>query len=105
MRELLDRLLGHYRGHATIAVEIDPDRLRPSDTPDIRGDATRFRAATGWTPRIPIETTLGDLLDHERRRLAAGAGPEGDGRDGGDGAGRGSATAAPPTSSAARGDS
>lgn len=72
MRELLDRLLGLYRGSHTIRVEIDPDRLRPTDTPDIRGDASRFRTATGWAPRVPVERTLADLLDHERA-IVAGA--------------------------------
>lgn len=32
-------------------------------------DASRFRAATGWAPRIPLERTLADLLDYERARL------------------------------------
>jgi len=30
------------------------------------GDASKFHAATGWTPRIPLAQTLRDLLDYER---------------------------------------
>lgn len=30
------------------------------------GDFSKFRAATGWTPRIPLPQTLRDLLDYER---------------------------------------
>jgi nucleoside-diphosphate-sugar epimerase len=30
------------------------------------GDFSKFRAATGWSPRIPLRRTLLDLLDFER---------------------------------------
>ncbi|HSL58958.1 MAG TPA: GDP-mannose 4,6-dehydratase [Acidimicrobiales bacterium] len=50
----------------------DPALQRPVDLPVLRGDAGRLRAATGWTPEIPLERTLADLLDDARARLAAG---------------------------------
>ena len=31
-------------------IEVDPDRVRPSDPPRIVGSARRLRAATGWEP-------------------------------------------------------
>lgn len=34
------------------------------------GDASKFRAATGWRPQIPLKQTLSDLLDYERSRFA-----------------------------------
>jgi GDPmannose 4,6-dehydratase len=68
MQDVLDRLLGHYRGNHTVSVVTDPDRLRPVDTPDIRGDAALFSQATGWEPETPFSRTLADLLDHERER-------------------------------------
>jgi len=52
-----------------ITVRHDPARLRPSETPVVRGDATRFRNATGWEPRISIEQSLRDTLDDWRIRL------------------------------------
>ncbi|MBI3855562.1 MAG: GDP-mannose 4,6 dehydratase, partial [Planctomycetes bacterium] len=41
----------------------------PAGRPDLSsGDASKFRAHTGWRPEIPLEQTLSDLLEHERRR-------------------------------------
>lgn len=42
-------------------VEVDPERLRPIDTPLLCGDPARIRQL-GWTPQIPLRTTLVDLL-------------------------------------------
>ena len=71
IRELLDILLRLAR--VEVEVRVDPDRLRPSDVPVLVGDPARLHAATGWTPSIPIEKTLEDLLSDWRRRVAAGA--------------------------------
>ena len=48
--------------------EIDPALLRPSDVTLQIPDIGKFRAATGWEPRIPVEQTLRDLLDYHRSR-------------------------------------
>jgi len=66
--DILERLLALT--HVKIGVEQDPDRLRPSDVPILVGDASRFRQATGWEPRIAFEQTLKDLLEHWRARVA-----------------------------------
>lgn len=50
-------------------IETDPARHRPTDW--LVGDATRLKAATGWTPRIDFATTLDDVLDDWRSRVAA----------------------------------
>ena len=68
MRQLLDILLSFSR--VRVRVEVDPSRLRPSDNPVILGSHDRLTRDTGWLPRIPIEQTLGDLLDHWRTRAA-----------------------------------
>jgi GDP-4-dehydro-6-deoxy-D-mannose reductase len=68
MRRLLDILLSLAR--VRVRVEIDPARLRPSDNPVILGSHARLTADTGWTPVIPIEQTLADLLEHWRRTTA-----------------------------------
>lgn len=49
-----------------IAVTIyeDPARMRPSDVPMLVGNASRFRAVTGWTPTIPFEKTMEDLYHY-----------------------------------------
>lgn len=45
-------------------IEVDPDRLRPVDMPELRGDAGKIEAATGWKASIPIDDTLRSLLDY-----------------------------------------
>ena len=66
IREMLDLLLG--MSTAKIKVEQDPARMRPSDVPVLLGDASKFRERTGWTPEIPFETTMTDLLAYWRQR-------------------------------------
>ena len=58
--EVLRQLLA--LAEVDVEVEEDPDLLRPSDIPVLVGDPTRLRTATGWRGRIPLEQTLGDLL-------------------------------------------
>lgn len=68
MSDLLDGL----RRFSTVpvALETDPDRLRPNDIPMLRGDASRIRSEIGWAPVIPIEQTLRDTLAWWRERIA-----------------------------------
>lgn len=68
IQELLDRLLA--MSTAEVRIEIDPERLRPSDVEILVGDSSKFRADTGWQPEIPFEQTLRDILDYWRERLA-----------------------------------
>jgi GDP-4-dehydro-6-deoxy-D-mannose reductase len=65
IRQVLDLLLGMTK--VKIEVRVDPRRLRPSDVPVLRGDASKFHAATGWMPTIPFERTLADTLEFWRR--------------------------------------
>lgn len=67
IRELLDILLSLTT--AQIREEVDPDRLRPSDTPIIQGDYQRLHNATGWQPEIPIQDSLQDVLNDCRERI------------------------------------
>jgi GDP-4-dehydro-6-deoxy-D-mannose reductase len=41
----------------------DPALARPADIPILIGDPSRLTAATGWTPAIPFDQTLRDLVD------------------------------------------
>ena len=52
-----------------VSIEIDPNRLRPSDVPVLLADSTKFKAMTGWEPRIPFRQSLQDLLDYWRERI------------------------------------
>ena len=57
-----------------IRVETDPERLRPIDADLQVPDTTKFRAATGWEPKIPFEQTMKDLLQYWRERVQSGQG-------------------------------
>ncbi|PTW50444.1 MULTISPECIES: GDP-mannose 4,6-dehydratase [Rhodovulum] len=73
IREMLDHLIGLSPARDSIRVETDPDRLRPIDADLQVPDTSKFRAHTGWAPEIPFETTMRDLLDYWRGRVADGA--------------------------------
>jgi GDP-4-dehydro-6-deoxy-D-mannose reductase len=68
----IERVLEFLLDEAAIrpTIKPDPGRLRPSDVPVVIGDGSKIRAAVGWEPKIPFETTLRDLLAYWRARLA-----------------------------------
>lgn len=68
--DLLDLLL--TRTTIRVRVEIDPERLRPSDNPVVVGNPKRIEEEVGWRAELPIERTLGDLLDYWRAAMRAG---------------------------------
>ena len=67
VRELLDRLLSLAR--IKIKVRVDAERYRPNDVPLVLGDPTRIQREVGWTAEIPLERTVGDLLEYWRAQL------------------------------------
>jgi GDP-4-dehydro-6-deoxy-D-mannose reductase len=69
IRELLDRLLA--LSDAKVELEVDPDRLRPSDVEILLGDYSKLEADTGWQPKISLQTTLQDTLDYWRSKLGS----------------------------------
>jgi GDP-4-dehydro-6-deoxy-D-mannose reductase len=68
IQHVLDTLLSFTNIH--IDVQLDTDKLRPVDIPIKQGDYSRLHNLTGWKPTIPLETTLRDLLEDCRQRVA-----------------------------------
>jgi GDP-4-dehydro-6-deoxy-D-mannose reductase len=62
--EILERLIAHAR--VPVHVRVDPARLRPNDVPLLVGDPARLRDELAWTPEIPLERTLADVLEYWR---------------------------------------
>jgi len=58
--ELFERLAAIV-GVDAIA-EPDPEFMRPADIPHLVGDPGKLAAASGWSPQIPLERTLTDLV-------------------------------------------
>ena len=71
IQSMLDLLLSLSR--TKVEIKEDPARLRPSDVLVLHGDYSKFKAATGWQPLIPFETTMKDLLEYWRSNLRNGA--------------------------------
>ena len=69
IREVAEMLIAGASTPMTLAV--DPALQRPVDVPVLEGSHAKLTEATGWEPTIPIETSLGDLLDDCRARVAA----------------------------------
>ncbi len=55
-----------------IAIEADPQRLRPSDVPFLIGNCAKFREATDWRPEIRFDKTLRDSMEYWRARVLRG---------------------------------
>lgn len=62
--EVAEKLVSLAR--APMHLDADPDLQRAVETPVLRGDPSLLQAATGWTPEIPLEMTLQDILDEHR---------------------------------------
>jgi GDP-4-dehydro-6-deoxy-D-mannose reductase len=67
IQEVLDTLLA--MSQVPIEVQQDPERMRPSDVPDVVCDATRIRERTGWQTTIPFEKSLQDVLEYWRKEI------------------------------------
>lgn len=65
IRSILDALIA--QSGRDIEVRADPNRLRPNDIPVACGDASKARERLNWTPLVPFEQTLADVLEYWRR--------------------------------------
>ena len=68
--DLVERLLS--LAGADLSVEVAPERLRPVDVPEMRGDPRRLEDLTGWRPAIDLDRTLRDVLDYWRQEMFSG---------------------------------
>jgi len=56
-----------------ITVRVRKERLRPLDIPILQGSYARAKKELGWTPTIPLQQTLGDLLNFLRKQILTNA--------------------------------
>lgn len=68
LREMLETLA--TLAGVKIQIETDRDRLRPTDMKELRGDNTKLRRATGWSPKYSTKDMLQSLLDYWMQPLA-----------------------------------
>jgi GDP-4-dehydro-6-deoxy-D-mannose reductase len=70
---IADRLVdleSHMSGGAPIVLRVDPSLQRPVDIPELRGDASRLQADTGWAAEYTLDDTLRSVLNHWRDQSA-----------------------------------
>jgi len=67
IKNILDLILTFSK--KDIVIEVDKDKLRPSDVPVIEADIQKLVAATGWTHDISLERTIVETLDYWRNAL------------------------------------
>jgi GDP-4-dehydro-6-deoxy-D-mannose reductase len=65
--EVVGRLIN--KSKVAVHVRVDAARFRPNDIPMLVGDPSRIRDEIGWTPSIPLEQTLDDMLEYWRGQM------------------------------------
>jgi GDP-4-dehydro-6-deoxy-D-mannose reductase len=68
VQEVIDAI----RSQVSVGFSVEQDQalMRPSDEPTIAGDISKFRRCSGWRPEIELATTVRDMLNWWRDRLA-----------------------------------
>jgi GDP-4-dehydro-6-deoxy-D-mannose reductase len=67
IKDILDSLISY--ASCPIDIEIDPKRIRPSDTPIATGANSAAKHYLAWQPQIKFETTLLQILNDWRRKV------------------------------------
>ena len=65
IQQVLDRLIS--MADSPVQVERDQSRMRPADEPVLIGDNSRLKAL-GWKPVVPLDRSLGNILDAWRAK-------------------------------------
>lgn len=68
VQELVTEVLS--RARREVRLEVEPARVRRTDILELVGDAGKARATIGWTPDIPLDKTLYEMLAFERAKYA-----------------------------------
>lgn len=69
IKEILDHYVNNQLKDIKIDVDIDESRMRPSDLPELVGDSTKFRKATGWKPTVSFEEMLDRIYDYWAKKI------------------------------------
>lgn len=66
LREIVEQIQKQVTVPFSLAV--DKGRMRPLDTPAIQSSIEKIRDHVGWTPDIPLEDTVRDMLNYWREK-------------------------------------
>jgi GDP-4-dehydro-6-deoxy-D-mannose reductase len=62
LQDIVEQLIKFSRKE--IEIRVDPEKLRPIDTPIIEADTSKISKLTGWRPSIPLEQSLRDVYEY-----------------------------------------
>ncbi len=68
VREALDHL--RDRAKTSFTVDVEKDRVRRVDIPEVRGSRERISTGVGWQPHRAFDEMLGELLEYWREQEA-----------------------------------
>lgn len=66
MEQMLNMLISYSTRAESIQVEVDPERVRPTELMTFIGNYSKFKKQTGWEIRYGIDETLKSVLDYWR---------------------------------------
>lgn len=66
INDLLQMIIS--KSKVDIQVEVDQNKLRPVDVPEICADTTKIHELTGWKPEISLEQTIEETLEYWRKQ-------------------------------------
>ena len=66
MKQVLDMLITHSTKADQIKIEVDPERVRPTELMTFIGDYSKFKEATGWERKYDLDETLESVLNYWR---------------------------------------
>jgi GDP-4-dehydro-6-deoxy-D-mannose reductase len=62
LREMIEGLF--EAAGVRMPIEVDAQRLRPSEQRRMCGSYSKLQSHTGWQPRIPLQQTLADIVEY-----------------------------------------
>lgn len=65
IQEVLELIVS--KAKVKVKVRVDKNLLRPSDEPILRGDNSKIKRDTGWTPKYSLSETIDVMLDYCRK--------------------------------------
>ncbi len=63
VKDLVEYVFGRLQLNWKDYVTVDEKYLRPEELHDLKGDSSRLRDLTGWTPKYTFETMLDEMID------------------------------------------
>jgi GDP-4-dehydro-6-deoxy-D-mannose reductase len=70
IQKILDMLMKLSK--VQVSIELDPERMRGPETPEVYGSYKKAQRACGWFPVIPLERSLEDVYKYWYDRVGAG---------------------------------